>query len=291
MHKLTDKDIFEIKELVKEKRIQLQIGMGPIGENIFKIVKQLSIKLVFLPINSAGNDSDEFSALYLLSKENNKDISFIGLNTFQKYDRQIFSISHELYHHWTDTTLSVCHLSDEKSELIELKANRFAAEFLLPSETLLKEVGMKNEGKKNLYNYTHRGLLRFISLLHCDYKLPFRAIVRRLHEDEVINSTQFELLNKEDGRDKTSTYYKIAINQDPIIFKKLNEPTNVFGTDGENMDLMLNLLENDIVTIEELADDLTIFNKSLADFDLEEDINQEDIDELNNLLRGLENES
>lgn len=291
MPKLTTQDTFEIKELVKEKRGQFQIGMGPIGENIFKIVKQLGIKLVFFPIQDEGSNNNEFSALYLLSKENDKDVAFIGINTYQNFDRQIFSVAHELYHHWTDTTLSVCHLSDENSELVELKANRFAAEFLLPSETLLTEVGLKNEGRKNLYNFTDKGLLRFISLLHCDYKLPFRAVVRRLYEDSVINSTQYELLTEENGRDENSAYYKIAINQDSVTFVKLNEQTCIQGTDGENLDLMLNLFENDTVTIEELANDLTIFNKSLADFDLEEEIEQGDIDELQDFLKEFEDES
>lgn len=269
MPKLTEKDIFEIKELVKEKRGQLNIGMVPIGENIFKIARQLNIKLVFLPIDNKDNSNDAFSALYLVSRETNKDITFIGLNTSQRQDRQIFSIAHELYHHWTDTTLSVCHLDDEKSELVELKANRFAAEFLLPSETLIHEIGLKNEGKNNLYNFTYRGLLRFIALLHCDYRLPFKAIVRRLYEINAIDDSQFESLNKEDSRDREGIYYRIGINQEQKVFEKLNERTLTSGVDGENIDLMINLLENDTVTLEELANDLSLFNKTLADFELE----------------------
>jgi Zn-dependent peptidase ImmA (M78 family) len=291
MPKLTEKDLFEIKELVKEKRGQLNIGMGPIGENIFKIVRQLKIKLVFLPIDNKDNPNDAFSALYLVSRETNKDITFIGLNTSQRQDRQIFSIAHELYHHWTDTTLSVCHLDDEKSELVELKANRFAAEFLLPSETLIHEIGLKNEGKNNLYNFTYRGLLRFSALLHCDYRLPFKAIVRRLYEINAIDDSQFESLNKEDSRDREGIYYRIGINQEQKVFEKLNERTLTTGVDGENIDLMINLLENGTVTLEELANDLSVFNKTLADFELEEDIDQEDLDEMNAFLKEFENET
>ncbi|MGG5252411.1 ImmA/IrrE family metallo-endopeptidase [Neobacillus sp. SM06] len=291
MPKLTDKNIFEIKELVKEKRGQLNIGMGPIGENIFKIARQLNIKLVFLPIDNKDNPDDAFSALYLVSKETNRDISFIGLNTSQRQDRQIFSIAHELYHHWTGTTLSVCHLDDEKSELVELKANRFAAEFLLPYETLFYEIGLKNEGKNNLYNFSYAGLLRFIALLHCDYRLPFKAIVRRLHETKAINETQLELLNKENSRDPEGLYFKIGISQDENVFKKLNEPTFTSGVDGENIDLMINLLENGTVTLEELSEDLSLFDKNLGNFGLEEDVDQEDLDEINAFLKDFENEA
>lgn len=123
--------IFEIKNLSKKKRNELNVGMGPIGDNIFKISRQLNIKLVFLPIDNTENPSNEFSALYLASKEPSRDIMYIGLNTFQWYDRKIFSIAHELYHHWTGTTLSVCHLNDETSKLVELKANRFASRIFI----------------------------------------------------------------------------------------------------------------------------------------------------------------
>lgn len=291
MPNLSDRDIFEIKELVKEKRRQLNIGMGPIGDNIFKIARQLNIKLVFLPINNRSASRNEFSALYLVSKETTKDITFIGINTFQRYDRQIFSIAHELYHHWTDTTLNVCHLEDEQSELVELKANRFAADFLLPYETLIHEIGLKNAGKTDLFNFSDRGLLRFIALLHCDYKLPYRAIVRRLEEINAINKTQFELLNNQDYRNTTSIYYKMGLNQDKDVFEKLNERTSTYGVDGENMDLMISLLESDVVTLEELSDDLIVFDKTLADFDLEEKVDDADMEELDTLLKGLEDET
>lgn len=288
MVKLSQPDVFQIKSLVVEKRGQLSVGMGPIGDNIFKLARKLNIKMVFLPIVNSSNSSNSFSALYLKSKESNKDIFFIGLNTYQTYDRQIFSIAHELYHHWTDTTLSVCHLEDERSQHVELKANRFAAEFLLPTETLLQEVGNKTRGEKNLFNFTYLGLLRFIALLHCDYRLPYTAIVRRLFEEEAITQEQFEKLSQEKPRVKDSTYYKVGLSQNKVVFESLNKCTNNMGVDGENLDMMIGFLEGNMITLEELSGDLSLFGKSLSDFELEETIDQEDLEELAELFQGFE---
>lgn len=288
MDKLSKEDIFIIKSLAKEKRNALNVGMGPIGDNIFKLARQLNIKLVFLPINNTENPSDDFSALYLKSKEPSSDIVYIGLNTFQRYDRQIFAIAHELYHHWTGTTLSVCHLNDETSELIELKANRFAAEFLLPTDTLLQEIGSRTKGDTNLYDFTYLGLLRFISLIHCDYRLPYKAIIRRLHEIKAIDDKQFAKLSMENARERDSTYYKLGMNHNEEIFEKLNKRTMFVGVDGENLDMMISFLEDDLISKEELAEDLKLFGKSLSDFGLEEEVAQEDIDELNELLKDYE---
>lgn len=291
MPKLNEKDLFEIEKLVKEKRRELNVGMGPIGNNIFKLARQLKIKLVFLPIKNTNDSSNEFSALYLVSKEANKNIVFIGLNTFLRFDRQIFSIAHELYHHWTDTTLFVCHSEDEKSELVELKANRFAAEFLLPTDTLFEEIGKKNNGKKDVLNLSDRGLLRFIALLHCDYRLPYKAIVKRLEEINAISKEQSIFLNKEEYRNGNSTYYKIGLFQDKDVFEKLNTRTKNYGIDGDNIDSMISLLEMGKITVEELSKDLSIFNKRLLDFDLEEEVDITDLDELNGFMKDFENES
>ncbi|WP_214482958.1 ImmA/IrrE family metallo-endopeptidase [Bacillus sp. SM2101] len=288
MVKLVTHDVFQIKSLVVEKRGQLSVGMGPIGDNIFKLARKLNIKMVFLPIINSSNSSNSFSALYLKSKESTKEIVFIGLNTFQTYDRQIFSIAHELYHHWTDTTLSVCHMDDERSQLVELKANRFAAEFLLPTETLLQEIGNKTCGERNLYDSTYLGLLRFIALLHCDYRLPYTAIVRRLFEEDAITVEQFDKLKQEKPRNEDSTYYKVGLSQNKVIFENLNKRTKNMGVDGENLDMMIGFLEENMITLEELSGDLSLFGKSLSDFELEETVDQEDLKELAELFEGME---
>ncbi|WML26258.1 ImmA/IrrE family metallo-endopeptidase [Neobacillus sp. OS1-33] len=285
MNKLDSSDIFTITSLVKEKRNLLNVGMGPIGDNIFKLARKLNIKLVFLPIENTDNPTNGFSALYLESKEPTKNVAFVGLNTFQRYDRQIFAIAHEFYHHWTGTTLTVCHLEDEKSEITELKANRFAAEFLLPTETLLQEIGEKTGGKQNLSDITYLGVLRFIALLHCDYRLPYKAIIRRLFEINAISKTVYEKLCEENAREENGTYYKLGLSQNKEIFEKLNVSTMSTGVDGENFDMMINFLENDVITLEELANDLSLFEKELSDFELEEEVDDNSLEELDDILK------
>lgn len=97
---LTEQDLYRIEELAKDKRRVFELGMGPLGDNLFKIVRSLGIKLVQVPFpDDKGNDVDPFSALYLSSKEKGHSICYIGINTTDYWDRQLFALAHELYHH------------------------------------------------------------------------------------------------------------------------------------------------------------------------------------------------
>ncbi|KAB3527446.1 ImmA/IrrE family metallo-endopeptidase [Alkaliphilus serpentinus] len=78
-------------------------------------------------------------------------------------------------------------IGDSDNLLINAKANRFAAEFLLPTETLSTYVKKHNRGNINLDNWNNHALLRLIAQLQIDYQVPYRMIVKRLHEIDSIN--------------------------------------------------------------------------------------------------------
>ena len=71
----------------------------------------------------------------MYSEECGKEFVFIGVNTADYYDRQLFSIAHELYHFITKTPSHLSRIEAEDDK-VEYKANRFAAEFLMPAVTL-----------------------------------------------------------------------------------------------------------------------------------------------------------
>ncbi len=281
---LGPKELFAISEMAREIRGQNDLGMGPLGDNIFKLIRKMGIYLIYLPIAIEPGQDNYFSAMYLSFARKGEKIYFIGLNTCDSYDQQIFSLSHELYHHFQDKELSVCRITTGTSSIEEVQANRFAAEFLLPEKTLSNEIRDVNNGLLDLSAWKHTALLRLIAKLHCAYRLPYKWIVHRLHEIEAIKQHQYSRLLDEPARDKEAPYYLIGMNMDKTIFEMLNKSTGKSGVDGDELDKVLRNFEDGFIAAAELAQDLSLFNKSVADFGLEEDFDIQDLDELNDLF-------
>ncbi|MGE7219634.1 ImmA/IrrE family metallo-endopeptidase [Priestia koreensis] len=280
-NKLSPQDIFEIKELAQKKRGEYEVGNGPLGDHILKLLRSIGINLISLPIKQEGENSGKFCAFYVRFKDQLGSMRFIGLNTYQYFDKQIFSIAHELYHHWEETEFHICRDLDESSSIRELKANRFAAELLLPSDTLTKEIKSVNKGILDLNSWRYQLLLRFIARLQCDFQLPYKAIVRRLIEIEAINKAQFDKLIKEPVRSSKDHYYLIASQIDPIIFETLNTRTKITDIDGEFTNQILSNYEDNLISLDELAEDLELIDKTLDDFGIMEEVDLEDLDEIN----------
>src|SRR5665648_363108 len=90
------------------------IGEAPIANDMFTILDNMNIRLLEYPIESSA-DKPAFSAALVYSKEGDEELVFIGLNTANYFDKQIFAIAHELYHYLTKTAshlLSLIHISE-----------------------------------------------------------------------------------------------------------------------------------------------------------------------------------
>ena len=277
--KLNEVQVDEIRKLAGDKRLSLGfVGETPIANDIFTILDRLDIMLLEYPIESEGNRS-AFSAAIMYSEEGDKKLTFIGLNTADYYDKQIFAIAHELYHYYT---LSGSHLSrpeEEESSLIEVKANRFSAEFLLP-ETVLESIVLDEFKTSSLEKIQHKTLLRFIARLHCAWWLPYRSLVRRLHEIDAITSEQFEELYTVDERGLQGEYGKIgqAINKD--VFLKLNQPTKNIGTSPNKIEIIIRNFEDNLIDEDKFTETLRLFNRTPDEFGYKIKVSKEDIDEL-----------
>ena len=187
---LNEVQVDEIRKLVGDERRFLGfVGETPIANDIFTILDRLDIMLLEYPIESEG-DRPAFSAAIMYSEEGDKKLTFIGLNTADFYDKQIFAIAHELYHYYTKSGSHLSRPEDEESSLIEIKANRFAAEFLLP-ETVLESIVLDEFKTSTLEKVQHKTLLRFIARLHCTWWLPYRSLVKRMHEIGAISAEQY----------------------------------------------------------------------------------------------------
>ena len=282
---LNEVQIDEIRKLAGEKRLSLGfVGETPIANDIFTILDRLDIMLLEYPIEPEG-DRPAFSAAIMYSEEGDKKLTFIGLNTADFYDKQIFAIAHELYHYYTKSGSHLSRPEDEESSLIEVKANRFAAEFLLP-ETVLESIVLDEFKTSSLEKIQHKTLLRFIARLHCTWWLPYRSLVRRLHEIGAITSEQYAELYSVDERNLQGEYGKIgqAINKE--VFLKLNQPTKNIGTSPNEIEIIIRNFEDNLIDEDKFAETLSLFNRTPDEFGYEIKVSQEDIDELDAFFSG-----
>ncbi|MFF2878141.1 ImmA/IrrE family metallo-endopeptidase [Gottfriedia sp. NPDC057991] len=288
---LSPKDIHEIKKLAKTLRAEY--GNSPLGEQIFQIVKSNDIHIFYYPIKFTGENDNPFRAVYLSPNGTEKDkVRFIAINTYDFLDSILFAIAHELYHYTEDAIMDIYRNNDEDSnEIRELKANRFAAELLLPEDAVMQEVAEWNNGLTNLIDWDILKILRFIAYLHCHYWAPFKCIVIRLFETNCIDEETVKELLVEDARDGESRYYKIADAVNRNIFQRLNERINKIGMDYVNLEVLLNNYELGIVSTNEISKDLEIFGTNLGSYGLDEKVEEEDLEELKRLFEDFENDS
>lgn len=275
-----------LRTLAEEKRRVLGfVGSAPIANDIFAILEKIGIVLLEYPIRSE-HDKPAFSAALMYSKEGDAELVFIGLNTADYFDKQIFAIAHELYHFYTKTG---SHLSrvDEERNLIEAQANRFAAEFLLP-QSVLESIVLNEFRTSSLQDVQTKKLLRFITRLQCTWWLPYRSLVKRLKEINAISNKQYEQLYSIDERDMDSEYGRMgkAVNEE--VFLKLNRPTNNISASPKDIEVIIRNFEDNIIDEDKFAETLSLFGKKPSDFGYEYEVFEEDIDEFEDFFNREE---
>lgn len=275
---LNEIQIENIRKLAGDERRKLGfIGETPIANDIFTILENMNILLLEYPIKS-DDVKPAFSAALMCSTEGDKELVFIGLNTADFFDKQIFAIAHELYHFYTKTGSHLSRLSEEEDSYVEAEANRFAAEFLLPESTL-KSIVLDEFKTSSLRKIQTKMLLRFIARLQCVWWLPYRSLVKRLREIDAVSDEQYERLYNIDERDLDGEYGRMgkAINKE--IFVKLNTATNNIGTSPKDIEIIIRNFEDGIIDEDKFINTLNLFNKKPDDFGYKFEVSDEDIDE------------
>ncbi|MFA7118926.1 MAG: ImmA/IrrE family metallo-endopeptidase [Sphaerochaetaceae bacterium] len=265
----------QIEQLVADKRSAIGGQELPIANNLLPYLENLGIHIVQAPVSqSNAGRTPSFSALYYCDSTGGTPHHYIGLNSADYFDRQLFALAHELYHFFTASQTS--HFSpyillDAREEGKELpgeqatadrEANYFAAEFLLPSTTLHHLV-QKQFDKENLFiEQDIPTLLRFIARIHLSWWLPYRSIVRRLYEKKLINEDQYNNLYKEDPRNGEGQYSLIAKAFDPDTYAKLNCMTKTKTIDNGSLECILSNYTTGLIDEQELTDTLLLFGKT-----------------------------
>lgn len=190
-NKLDNKTVDEIKSKARKKLNEYSKLNDVIGGQIFNIL-ELENKVLYYPI-----EDEEVWGF----SEKIKGKSFVWINTAIPYDKQVFAAAHELYHLWFEnngevilkTNIEEINNSVSISEN-ELKANRFAAEFLINEELLLQEIRTYNIDKNKID-------IKDIFKLSNLFVVPYKTMVKRLYEIKLINHKRYteimELSNEE----------------------------------------------------------------------------------------------
>jgi Zn-dependent peptidase ImmA (M78 family) len=274
--RLNTQDIESIKKLAREERFKLGFSEDPpIANDIKTILDKLGIILLEIPIE-AEREKPAFSAVILCSDEGGERLVFIGLNTADYVDKQIFAIAHELYHYFTKTGSHLSRQNGSEDDVVEAKANLFAAEFLLPENTLKRQV-FEEFKSYSLETVQRRVLLRFIARLHCTWWLPYRSLVKRLWEIKAITETQYHELYAINERDPDGEYGRIGQSTQRDVFLALNTITRTVGASPRAIETILRNFEDDLIDEDTFVNLLRQFNQSPADYGYEISISQEDM--------------
>ncbi len=128
------------------QKVLVEFGIKRVPVPIERIIKSKKIILEYAPL-----DEDLSGMAYIQD-----GISIIGINALHHPNRQRFSAAHELGHHILHTSeiqkqihvskglraLRRDPVSSEGSDPLEVQANTFASELLMPKEFLFDEIGI-----------------------------------------------------------------------------------------------------------------------------------------------------
>ena len=191
LNNLNSKAIDEIRSKARKKLNEYSKLNDVIGGQIFNIL-ELENKVLYYPI-----EDEEVWGF----SEKIKGKSFVWINTAIAYDKQVFAAAHELYHLWFENDGEVILKKDieEMNNCVsisesELKANRFAAEFLINEELLLQEIRTYSMDKNKI---DIKDIIKLSNL----FIVPYKTMVKRLYEIKLISQKRYtqlmELSNKE----------------------------------------------------------------------------------------------
>jgi Zn-dependent peptidase ImmA (M78 family) len=287
--KLSTQDIESIRELARSKRFALGFSDDPpIANDIHTILDKLEIILLEIPIEAEG-DKPAFSAVILCSEEEGESLVFIGLNTADYFDKQVFAIAHELYHFFTKTGSHLSRQDGQADDVVEAKANWFAAEFLLPEDVLKRRV-FEEFKSYSLEKVQMKVLLRFIARLHCTWWLPYRSLVKRLWEIKTITKIQYQALYAVDERDPEGEYGRIGRSTQSDVFVKLNTTTKSVGSSPRAIETILRNFEDGLIDEDTFVRLLGRFKKCPSDYGYEISISQDDMDEMHDFIEGWDHD-
>ncbi len=146
-------------------------------------------------------------------------------------------------------------------------------------ETALESIVLDEFKTSSLKKVQHKALLRFIARLHCTWWLPYRSLVKRLHEIEAISSEQYTELYAVNERDPEGEYVKTGQATNKEVFLKLNTPTKNIGTSPNEIEIIIRNFEDNLIDEDKFAEALNLFNRTPDEFGYEIKVSQDDLED------------
>lgn len=281
---LTEGQIVEIKILADKTRKEFGVfGDVPIAKDMFMLLEKKDIILCQYPFQTEKESHMDANITWFETKYG--PLTFIGLNTSLYFDEQIFALAHELYHFITKTGRAYEAGEKDEDELTEKKADRFAAELLLPGNVLRSRV-VSQFKTSDLSLVSELRLLRFIARLQDEWWLPYRSIVYRICEEGYIGKGMFNKLFDMDCRAPDSKYGRIFSNMAQDCYRILNQKTRCTDISSRILEVFIQNYEDGTMTDDEFAELLGLFGKSPEDFGFEFCVDTEHMGELQELFEG-----
>lgn len=260
---LTIKEISEIKQLAKDTRKSFGVNDEvPIANDMKMLLDRQGIYLCEYPFEN----NSKIDAEIVRFETVDKPLIFIGLNSSLYYDEQIFALAHEIFHFKTKSGKAYSLEKDDEYARTEKKADRFAAELLLP-ETVLRTYVINEFSNESISDDNVLRILRFIANLQVVWWLPYKSIVLRLREEKLIDEELFNKLYEDfDVRDENSEYYTIlkAIDKNAAI--RLNNPTGNLTVSNEVIRTILKNYDDEYISEDEFVELLGVFKLEPSDY-------------------------
>jgi Zn-dependent peptidase ImmA (M78 family) len=252
--RLTAAEIAEIQRQSLAKLGECKKTQDIIGQQIFTILC-LYARVFYYPLGKEG----PWGIIYMAGTENTEpsEKPFVAINTSIPIDAQVFAAAHELYHIWYDQKAEALSSSilDEhnghgkQTDLSELKASRFAAEFLMNEDLLNSEMKLYSITPGKI---TIKDILKLASL----FTVPYKTMVKRLFEVGAISKEErIEYLNKNESNiDQLRKRFSIPIPEkdERIVLDNL-------------IDLAVSRYEKKLISFEKLEYLLSMSNLLPAD--------------------------
>ena len=188
--RLSSGEIADVQRQARAKLGECRKTQAIIGTQIFSILG-LYARVIYYPLGKVGPWGITY--MWGMDRGVTTEKPFVAINTSIPVDAQVFAAAHELYHIWYDEkeeaiSASILGETDEHGvqlDISELKANRFAAEFLVDEEMLRQEM-------RSYSIRPHKIGVKDILQLTVLFTVPYKTMVKRLYEIEAINQDERE---------------------------------------------------------------------------------------------------
>ena len=201
---LTEIEIAEIKEQAAAKLGICKKQNDIIGQQIFSILS-LHARVIYYPFGKKSVWG--FTRINGTGMQKPEDKPFVVINSSIPEDCQVFAAAHELYHIWYDKQAEIVKadiIDESATDRNELKANRFAAEFLVEQDLLFKEMGLYSIARDNI---TIKDILRLSEL----FTVPYQTMVKRLCETGVFAKKEQDRFLSKTDKDVLAARKRFAI--------------------------------------------------------------------------------